>query len=91
MNDTQKAPVQTLELAPVRAARVSPLAGLAALGMIALSTALADDASTSLAAAATGSMGGTVAAVITVLLIGIGIKVLWFSNKQVKTGIGAAK
>lgn len=45
----------------------------------------------SLATDAKAGMTGIVGAIVALLLIGIGIKALWFGNKQVKQGISASK
>ncbi len=67
---------------------------IALLALLNASPAFAQEGgntATNLGSAATAGMGGVVAAVVTILLLGIGVKVLWFSNSGIKKGIGAAK
>ncbi len=81
-------PVQTLEVAPARGQRFIPGALFVVLASVA-SSAFAEG--TDLASTATTAMGGVAAAVAGILVLGIGVKVLFFSNSGVKKGIGAAK
>lgn len=71
----------------ILARNMALLAPFLATGAFAQSTNPAGE----LATAASTGMGGLVAAVVAILLVGIGIKVLWFGNRQVKTGINQAK
>lgn len=83
----------TYQLATVSSVRrFAPLATLSALALSSLAFAQEGTSTgSSLGAAATGGMGGVVAAVVAILLLGIGVKVLFFSNSGIKKGIGAAK
>jgi hypothetical protein len=67
---------------------------IALLALLTASPAFAQEGGStagSLSSAATSGMGGVVAAVVAILLLGIGVKVLFFSNSGIKKGIGAAK
>jgi hypothetical protein len=79
----------------VGALRMAPLALMSWYGL-AMAQSTGDGAAAktgieSLASDAKTGMGGVVAVIVTLLILGIGIKALWFGNKQVKQGISAAK
>jgi hypothetical protein len=79
----------------MKAVRLAPLALMSWYGL-AMAQAAGDGAAAKagveqLASDAKTGMTGVVGVIITLLILGIGIRALWFGNKQVKTGISAAK
>ncbi len=90
MNHIQTIEKVTPKAAPVRYSTVARLSSLPFLVLASLASAqemTAAAATTQLGDSAKAGMAGLVGAVVLLLLIGIGIRALWFGNAQVKKGI----
>lgn len=79
-------------LAPARSRRAHVMARLRTAALLApfagaLASAQDSSAADQLGNAAKTQMGGVVALLVAILLVGIGITVMWFANKNVKKGV----